>query len=152
MATPSADPLTARAVRVAAALGAPDEAIAVVVGVPTARVIEIRSALAAGYDAATVAADASLVALVDRIRAYAPPPPSAADIEEMARWLADASDSPRYSTAGLGWRTLLDSPANIVHAHAAAARRTASNRQADRLDAVRDALLRHAGEHADARP
>lgn len=144
-------PITLRYVQVLRALGHPVETVAAVTGCPPRLVAEMT---VGSID--TLRDDLALIAIVDTAREHdaARPSPSDTELADTARFLADASGSPRYGTEGLGWSALLGSEANIEHATRAALARLGgafSPVDIERLNAARALLLRHAAGGDDAR-
>lgn len=141
-------PDTARQVRVLHNLGIPALTIAALTGCPVALVPTV--AAVDDDTAEQTRADLALVALVDSARLAAMGEPDDSEVEEVAEWLAEQSDHPRYCQVKDGWRKLLTSTADVEVAYAAAVKRLGSlpglraSQHGDSLRAARDLLLKAA--------
>lgn len=142
----------ARHVRLLVDLGVPPAVVTEVTGCPEALVIPV--AREEGHEE-TLRGDLALVAVADRARMQAYSEPGPAEVEEVAQWLAEQSDHPRYCQVPEGWRTILASTADVEVAYAAAVRRLGTlpglraGQQGDSLRAARD-VLHKAAKAAEA--
>lgn len=137
----------ARHVRVLAALGIASTVTAEVTGCPETLIDAV--VRADGHEE-EVRRDLALLAVADRARMSQAGEPDEPEYEEVARWLAEQSDHPRYVADKPGWRALLTSEVDVEVAYQAAMKRLGgvtglrSTQAAESLRGARDMLTRHA--------